>query len=122
MVDALRDRGVRNLAMQHRIEVGPGRAVRFDIALPAVRWALEIDVHPEHRTLEGQASDDRRDRCTRRLGWLTEHVGEAELVRDFEAVIDELLESIALRGAEVERQRAAGCWPDETHPDGAPAR
>ena len=33
-----------------------GRArLRFDIALPAVRWALEIDVHPEHRTLEGQA-------------------------------------------------------------------
>ena len=33
--DAVSDSGVRNLATQHRIEVGPGRAVRFDIALPA---------------------------------------------------------------------------------------
>jgi hypothetical protein len=75
--NALVQRGVPGLERQVWRELpGYGRA-RFDIAIPELQWALEIDIHPDHG-LEGGAADKRRDRCARAIGWETERVGEGD--------------------------------------------
>ena len=92
-------------------ETLPGMgAVRFDFAITPIRWILEVDVHPEHRTVEGQAGDHRRDRRSRRMGWAVERVGELELTSDFAATLDDVVDSIDLRRAEVAGLVAAGLW------------
>ena len=66
--DALITRGVADLQCQV-YESLPGYGnVRFDFAIPALWMVIEVDVHPEHRTLEGRAGDCRRDRTFRRVG------------------------------------------------------
>jgi len=39
-----------------------GRALRIDMALPAVHGAVEVDIHPAHEMREGLTNDIRRDR------------------------------------------------------------
>jgi hypothetical protein len=108
--DALVQRGVPGLERQVWRELpGYGRA-RFDIAIPELQWALEIDIHPDHG-LEGGAADKRRDRCARTIGWETERVGEGDLVARFEATISALVQAIHRRRAQVDALRAAGVWP-----------
>ena len=85
--------------------------VRFDMAIPSIQWVLEVDVHPEHRTVEGQTGDCRRDRRTRRSGWFVDRVGEAELTIEFDATLDDVVASVELRRQEVARLAAAGLWP-----------
>lgn len=110
MFDALVARGVSDLESQVK-EMLPGHgSVRFDLAIPAIRWVLEVDVHPEHRTVDGQGGDHRRDRRSRRAGWVVDRVGEVELNANFDAVVDEQVESIAERRIEVARLTAAGLW------------
>ena len=60
--DGLIRRRVADVESQVRETLPELGAVRFDLAIPHIRWVLEVDVHPEHRTVEGQASDNRRDR------------------------------------------------------------
>jgi very-short-patch-repair endonuclease len=84
--------------------------VRFDLAIPSIRWVLEVDVHPEHRTLEGQARDNRRDRGGRRHGWIVDRVGELELATDFEGTLDEIVLSIDERRDEAAALAAASYW------------
>ena len=109
--DALIDRGVTDLESQvHESLPGYGN-VRFDFAIPALWMVIEVDVHPEHRTVEGRAGDCRRDRKSRRVGWAVERVAEAELTMDFDTTIDDLVEAVADRRSEVERLTAAGLWP-----------
>ena len=108
--NALVQRGVLGLERQVcSVLPGYGRA-RFDVAVPALQWALEIDVHPDHG-LEGGAADKRRDRCARAIGWETERVGERDLVARFDATIADLVEAIDRRRAQVNALRAAGFWP-----------
>jgi hypothetical protein len=71
---------------------------------------LEVDVHPSHRTLDGQARSNRRDRGSRRIGWHTDRVGEQELRDDFDATMDDIVQSIAERRTEVAALVAAGLW------------
>lgn len=111
VVDALRARGVTDLECQVWESLPGHGAARFDLAIPAIRWVLEVDVHPEHRSMEGQSSDFRRDRRVKRVGWATDHVGEAELAVDFAWTMDDVAESITARRLEVARLSAAGLWP-----------
>ena len=106
-------RGVTGLESQVTESLAGVGNVRFDVAIPAIRWVLEVDAHPEHRTLEGQASDHRRDRRGRRSGWLVERVGETELTGDFDGLVDEIVDSIERRRTEVARLTAAGLWPGD---------
>jgi very-short-patch-repair endonuclease len=108
--DALIARGITDLESQVWETIPGYGSARFDLAIPAIRWVLEVDVHPGHRTLGGQRNDHRRDRKSRRIGWDTERVGEAELRHDFDAAIDDIVESVKDRRAEVARLRAAGLW------------
>jgi len=39
-----------------------GRLARIDLAVPDIRWGIEVDLHPEHRSIEGDAGHARRRR------------------------------------------------------------
>ena len=110
VLDALVARGVADVESQVWERLPGHGAARFDLAIPEIRWVLEIDVHPEHRSLEGQFGDHRRDRQTKRVGWETDRVGEAELATDFEWTMDDVVASVAARRVAVAALKAAGIW------------
>lgn len=110
VVDALRARGVAGLECQVWERLDGFGSARFDIAIPSIRWVLEVDVHPEHRTIEGSGRNRARVRMGKRAGWEIEQVGEAELTTAFDATIDDLVEATHRRRADVETLRAAGLW------------
>lgn len=72
---ALAGAGVRGLRRQHGIELPGHGPARFDLAVPDLRWAIEVDVFPTHRETEGKAADRRRDHAAARLGWQVSRVG-----------------------------------------------
>lgn len=73
--DELRAHGLVDLVRQHEI-VAPGYGViRFDLAVPAVRWAVEVDGFPTHREVNGRRSDEMRDAAAKRCGWVVSRVG-----------------------------------------------
>ncbi len=47
------ERGVRGLVRQHCIQLPGHGDVRFDLAVPELRWAIEVDLHPRHRETMG---------------------------------------------------------------------
>lgn len=72
---ALVEAGVRGLRRQFRVDLpGYGRA-RFDLAVPELRWAIEVDAYPTHRETVGASADRERDRAATRLGWQVSRVG-----------------------------------------------
>lgn len=83
-------RGVPVVA-QHEIELPGKRRARFDLAVPAVKWAVEVDGFDEHFLLLGGTSDRRRDRRGHLVGWQTERVSPLDLA-DVEGICDELAE------------------------------
>ena len=40
---------------QHWLDLPNGGEARIDIAVPAIKWGIEVDVHPDHLLLEGTA-------------------------------------------------------------------
>jgi very-short-patch-repair endonuclease len=77
LAEALVTAGIRGLVRQYTIELpGYGRA-RFDLAVPSLRWAIEVDVHPTHREAAGIASDVRRDEAAGSIGWHVSRVPAA---------------------------------------------
>jgi very-short-patch-repair endonuclease len=108
--DGLVQRGVNDLESQVWETLADIGNVRFDLAIPSIRWVLEVDVHPEHRTLEGQARDNRRDRGGRRHGWIVDRVGELELAADFDGTLDDIVATITERRSEVAALAAVGFW------------
>lgn len=99
VVNALVARGVYDLERQVEALIPGFGRVRFDAAIPALKWALEIDVHPSHLSVEGSSKDKRRDRFADAAGWVTRRAGEDELQTSFEPLIDDLVASIARRRA-----------------------
>jgi hypothetical protein len=92
LAEALRrlDVPIEHQANVHR--PSNGRPMRIDLAVPDIRWGVELDIHPEHRSLEGHADDARRRREMHRAGWqievVTEHdMGDVDsLARDLAAL------------------------------------
>ena len=66
-----------------------GRIARIDLAVPDIRWGIELDIHPEHRSVEGQAGDARRYRDLHLVEWQIEPVTEIDML-DPPAIADEL--------------------------------
>lgn len=89
---ALAVRGVHGLERQHRITLPGYGAARFDLAVPALRWAIEIDLHPVHEETAGIASDQRRDLAARTAGWDVSRIGRRPYHERFDATIDQLVE------------------------------
>jgi hypothetical protein len=74
-----------------------------DLAVAEARWGIELDIHPEHRSVEGAHRDARRMRSRHRGDWQIEPVSELDM-GDLECLADEL--------AALYRQRARtiGVW------------
>lgn len=88
---ALQRANVCGLARQFQIDLpGHGRA-RFDLASPALQWAIEVDVHPRHEETAGRAADQRRDDAAEQIGWITTRISRAEYLTDFDGTIARLV-------------------------------
>jgi hypothetical protein len=98
---ALAQRGVHGLQRQWEISLPGYGPARFDLAVPQLRWAIEVDVHPTHRQTLGAASDHRRDLAARSIGWFTSRIGAERYELHFDSTIDALVDEYGrrLRGA-----------------------
>jgi len=67
--DALRAAGVRGLERQYLIDLPGYGPARFDLAVPEVRLAIEVDLHPTHFETHGRRRDHARDLAAQRVGW-----------------------------------------------------
>ena len=90
VADALGHAGVRGLVRQHRVHLPDHGDVRFDLAIPELRWAIEVDLHPRHRETLGIASDTRRDRAASTSGWTTSRITKTQYDDRFNETIAEL--------------------------------
>lgn len=77
LLDALRTRGIP-VEPQVPLRASP-RPIHVDLGVAAVRWAIELDIHPEHRTLEGQRQDAERRSAANELDWQIETVTELQM-------------------------------------------
>ena len=91
VADGLRKRNVPVELQVGHLRLPNGKTIRFDMAVPERRWAVEVDVHPAHGQPPGISSDKRRDRWAHLVDWQVERVTEADLVNP-DALCDELAE------------------------------
>lgn len=76
---------------QQRLVLLNGRSIRIDMAVPALRWAVEVDVHPAHLGLEGTTGDKRRDRQLHFVDWQIERVTALDML-DLPTILNELVD------------------------------
>ncbi len=98
VAELLRIAGVRGLVRQYRIELAGYGFARFDLAVPSLRIAIEVDIHPEHETIRGRQSDDRRDEAARRQGWTTIRITSDHYASGLDHVIADIA-ALVERGA-----------------------
>ncbi len=89
--DALRARHVPVVPQVSSLVLPNGKKIRIDLAVPDIRWGIEIDVHPDHLLLDGTTRDKRRDRQCHLIGWQVERVTEFDLL-DLPGLVDELVD------------------------------
>ena len=90
VADALSSAGVIGLVRQHRIDLPGHGEIRFDLAIPGLRWAIEVDLHPRHRETMGIAADARRDRAAGTVGWTTTRITKSQYDERFNETIAEV--------------------------------
>jgi DNA-binding transcriptional MerR regulator len=100
VADALRSRGVPIEANRQWLELPNGRRARLDLAIPDLRWGIEVDVHPHHLGLIGSTNDKQRDRQAKLLGWSIDRVTGLDLA-DLDRTIDELVAIFTVRRREL---------------------
>jgi hypothetical protein len=89
LAEALRQRAVP-IEQQARVLRGSDAGlVHVDLAVPAIKWGIELDIHPEHRSIEGHGGDARRYRGLHLVEWQIEPVSEADM-ENVAAIADEL--------------------------------
>jgi len=77
LLDALR---ARDVPVEPQVPVAtPIGLLHLDLGVAACRWGVELDIHPEHRQLEGQQRDAGRRRATNQVDWQVEQVTELDL-------------------------------------------
>jgi very-short-patch-repair endonuclease len=87
VMSALSAAGVTGLVRQLPITLPGYGDVRFDLAVPGLRWAIEVDVHPRHEETVGAEADMRRDEAALAIGWTTSRVSRDDYEQRFEARI-----------------------------------
>ncbi len=97
---ALRAHGVPVVRQVRSLRLPNGRQIRLDLAVPEIRWGIEIDVHPDHLLLQGTTSDKRRDRQCHLIGWQVDRVTQLDLA-DLDTLVTELTELYRVRCAEI---------------------
>ncbi len=88
VMNGLLARGVP-VVPQDALRLPNGKRIRIDLAVPAVRWAVEVDIHPAHSQAAGIVSDKQRDRQLHRIDWQVERVTEDDFANPL-ALFDEL--------------------------------
>ncbi len=88
LLDALLRRSIP-VEPQLPVERPDGVTVHLDLGVPAARWGVELDIHPEHRSVDGHHRGAGRVRSLHRFGWQIEPVAELDMA-DVERVADEL--------------------------------
>jgi hypothetical protein len=104
----LRDRGVP-VEAQVPVVTGP-IPLHLDLGVADARWGVELDLHPEHRSLEGHRQDAARRRVTNERDWEVEIVTELDM-GERERVADRLAVSYSRR---VRRLDRLGRRPDRS--------
>jgi hypothetical protein len=66
-----------------------GRVFHLDLGVPSVRWGVELDIHPEHRSVDGHHRGARRLRSLHDSAWQIEPVTELDMA-SVERLADEL--------------------------------
>lgn len=98
LCDSLLARGVPVEPQVPVVGSADGIVFHLDLGVPAARWGIELDIHPEHRSVEGHQRDSRRARSLHANGWQIEPVAELDMRR---------LASLADELAALYRERAA---------------
>jgi hypothetical protein len=88
--DGLRRRGVPVTPQSGPLVLPNGRNVAIDMAVDAIRWGVEVDVHPSHIELPGTTRDKQRDRQLHLIDWEVERVTALEML-DVASILDELV-------------------------------
>jgi len=72
--DSLAAAGLVGLERQYRIDLPGYGPARFDLAVPLVKLAIEVDLHPTHSETAGRRRDGARDAAASELEWKVERV------------------------------------------------
>lgn len=88
---ALAAGGLYGIERQYPLDLPGHGAIRFDLAVPRLRWAIEVDLFPTHHETAGRLSDEARDRACHALGWTITRLGPRDLAESFDATVDRLL-------------------------------
>ena len=90
--EALGRQGIIGISRQHPVVLpGYGQAY-FDLAVPRLRLAIELDVHPTHVETAGAMSDRRRDRAASAIGWHVHRVSRTDYEASFDRSVSEVVE------------------------------
>jgi hypothetical protein len=100
VLEALRRRGVP-VERQVAVVLGNGSRLHVDLGVEAARWGVELDIHPEHRSVDGSANDARRRRQLHLRAWQVETVTEPDLA-DMDALVVHLVELYRARCLELD--------------------
>lgn len=100
LADALLRRGVP-VEPQVPVTRPDGITVHVDLAVPVVRWGVELDIHPEHRSVDGHHRGSGRSRSLHGVEWQIEPVAELDM-----GGLDELADELA--GLYQARERSIG--------------
>lgn len=99
VAQALARAGVHGLVRQFAIDLPGFGSARFDLAIPDLRWAIEVDVHPRHRETAGALSDRQRDLAAEEEEWQVTRIGRTAYEARFEATIEHLAAEYRTRRA-----------------------
>ncbi len=100
VAERLSARGVPVVVQETWLDLPNGKRARLDMSVPALRWGVEVDVHPGHLGLTGTTGDKRRDRQCHLIGWQVERFTSLDLV-DLDGAIDELVALYEARRADL---------------------
>ena len=77
--DALAAAGLVGLERQYCVDLPGFGPARFDLAVPRLLLAIEVDIFPTHRETDGRRRDEWRDESARSVGWSVERLVPADL-------------------------------------------
>jgi len=92
---ALDSAGLIGLERQHRIDLPGYGPARFDLAVPSVRLAIEVDLHPTHSETAGRCRDTARDVAAGELDWTVERVIDDHFGANLPATVRRILGLVA---------------------------
>ncbi len=92
---ALSAAGLVGIERQYRIDLPGYGPARFDLAVPAVRLAIEVDLHPTHSETVGRRRDAARDAAARQLDWTVERLVDDDFGVHLDATTQRILSLMA---------------------------